>query len=64
MDYLDINRAFRQMPIAGASRAGAHSLRRSTPETDWVSHVLPWTEFRHGFDLVRDKETFKVALAF
>ncbi len=31
---------------------------------DWVSHVLPWQEFRRGFEMIWNKEANKVVLAF
>jgi threonine dehydrogenase-like Zn-dependent dehydrogenase len=29
---------------------------------DWISHVMPWTDYRHGFDMVADKRANKVVL--
>jgi threonine dehydrogenase-like Zn-dependent dehydrogenase len=31
---------------------------------DWISHQMPWTEYRRGFDLILDKSANKVALTF
>ena len=31
---------------------------------DWISHHMPWTEYRRGFDMVADKSANKVVLTF
>jgi len=31
---------------------------------EWISHEMPWTEYRRGFEMVRDKQANKVALTF
>ena len=31
---------------------------------DWISHTLPWTDYRRGFDMIRDKTANKVVLTF
>jgi threonine dehydrogenase-like Zn-dependent dehydrogenase len=31
---------------------------------DWISHRMPWTEYRRGFDMVANKEANKVVLTF
>lgn len=31
---------------------------------DWVSHQMPWTEYRRGFDMVASKKANKVVLMF
>jgi L-iditol 2-dehydrogenase len=31
---------------------------------DWISHCLPWLEYRQAFERVHDKEATKVALTF
>ncbi len=32
--------------------------------SDWVSHVLPWTEYQKGFDMVQKKEAMKMVITF
>ena len=34
------------------------------PLDEWISHQLPWTAYREGFEMVRDKRANKVALMF
>ena len=31
---------------------------------DWISHQMPWTEYRRGFDMVASKKANKVVLMF
>jgi threonine dehydrogenase-like Zn-dependent dehydrogenase len=31
---------------------------------DWISHIMPWTDYERGFEMVRDKQASKVALIF
>ena len=31
---------------------------------DWISHTLAWTDYRHGFEMVKNKTANKVVLAF
>jgi threonine dehydrogenase-like Zn-dependent dehydrogenase len=31
---------------------------------DWISHVMPWTDYQRGFDMVADKRANKVVLTF
>jgi threonine dehydrogenase-like Zn-dependent dehydrogenase len=31
---------------------------------DWISHTMPWTDYRRGFEMVRDKRATKVAVTF
>jgi threonine dehydrogenase-like Zn-dependent dehydrogenase len=31
---------------------------------DWASHILPWTDFQRGFDLLEHKRAAKVVLVF
>lgn len=31
---------------------------------DWISHRVPWTEYREAFEMIRDKRATKVALLF
>jgi threonine dehydrogenase-like Zn-dependent dehydrogenase len=32
--------------------------------TDWISDVMPWTDYQRGFDMVADKRANKVVLTF
>ena len=31
---------------------------------DWISHTVPWTDYRRGFEMVQGKRANKVALVF
>jgi threonine dehydrogenase-like Zn-dependent dehydrogenase len=32
--------------------------------SDWVSHQIPWIEYRRGFEMIADKRANKVVLTF
>jgi threonine dehydrogenase-like Zn-dependent dehydrogenase len=32
--------------------------------SDWISHQMPWTDYRRGFDMVHDKTANRVILTF
>ena len=32
--------------------------------SDWISHAMPWTEYRRGFDMIAHKTANKVALTY
>ncbi|MBL7200909.1 MAG: alcohol dehydrogenase catalytic domain-containing protein [Anaerolineae bacterium] len=65
-DQMSDPRVFRP----GVAEAEAHdTLVRWIAEgrvdlSDWISHQMPWTDYRRGFDMVHDKTANRVILTF